>query len=78
MLITELLWGKKKLPGESKPVKTVLSYHDEFLKENSSDKKIKRKSKKGTSHVFNAYNFLIHELCFIFKLLNLNMYESIP
>lgn len=27
VLLTELLWGKKKLAGESKPVKTVLAYH---------------------------------------------------
>lgn len=26
ILITELLWGKKHLAGESKPVKTVLAY----------------------------------------------------
>ncbi|CAL8094582.1 unnamed protein product [Orchesella dallaii] len=32
ILITELLWGKKRLGGESKPVVTVLSYKDKFEK----------------------------------------------
>ena len=27
ILATELLYGKKTLPGESKPVKTILKYH---------------------------------------------------
>ncbi|ODM95192.1 putative 28S rRNA (cytosine-C(5))-methyltransferase [Orchesella cincta] len=32
ILITELLWGKKRLGGESKPVVTVVSYQDKFEK----------------------------------------------
>ncbi|XP_046391092.1 28S rRNA (cytosine-C(5))-methyltransferase isoform X2 [Ischnura elegans] len=30
VLITELIWGKKRLSGESKPVKTVISYQSSF------------------------------------------------
>ena len=30
VLITELLWGKMKLPGKSKPEKTILAYSDSF------------------------------------------------
>ncbi|GJQ75575.1 hypothetical protein Trydic_g17656 [Trypoxylus dichotomus] len=26
VLVTELLWGKKQLPGQSKPIKTILAY----------------------------------------------------
>lgn len=32
ILITELLWGKKRLGGESKPVATVISYQEKFDK----------------------------------------------
>ncbi|XP_068082524.1 28S rRNA (cytosine-C(5))-methyltransferase isoform X2 [Anabrus simplex] len=32
VLVTELLWGKEKLPGESKPVKSVLKYETTFRK----------------------------------------------
>lgn len=32
VLITELLWGKERLPGESKPIKTILSYQTAFQK----------------------------------------------
>lgn len=40
LLVTELLFGQQLLPGESKPVTTVLSYEDEFrriLRELGSD-----------------------------------------
>lgn len=30
VLMTELLFGSKNLPGESKPVQCVLSYKDRF------------------------------------------------
>lgn len=30
ILVTELLWGKKKLPGDSKPIKTILGYQQIF------------------------------------------------
>lgn len=30
VLITELLWGKKSLGGESKPIKTILAYQQIF------------------------------------------------
>ncbi|EFN79048.1 Putative methyltransferase NSUN5 [Harpegnathos saltator] len=33
VLITELLWGKKYLPNQSKPIQTVLSYADLLRKE---------------------------------------------
>lgn len=36
ILITELLWGKKRLPGKSKPVQTVLAY-EQILKAHLSD-----------------------------------------
>ncbi|XP_046994813.1 28S rRNA (cytosine-C(5))-methyltransferase [Schistocerca americana] len=32
ILISELLWGKRQLPGNSKPVETVISYKDELVK----------------------------------------------
>ncbi|CAH0555328.1 unnamed protein product [Brassicogethes aeneus] len=35
ILITELLFGKLKLPGESKPIKTVLAYEQIFKAHNS-------------------------------------------
>lgn len=48
ILITELLWGKKHISGDSKPVKTILAYKQilnahlsevaSTLKENVSDK----------------------------------------
>ncbi|CAD6992171.1 unnamed protein product [Ceratitis capitata] len=31
ILVTELIFGRKKLTGESKPVLTVLNYHEQFL-----------------------------------------------
>lgn len=31
ILVTELLWGKKLLQGESKPVQTIMKYRDELL-----------------------------------------------
>ncbi|KAG8229319.1 hypothetical protein J437_LFUL007127 [Ladona fulva] len=37
VLITELLWGKKRLSGESKPVKTILSYHTTFINNTEDD-----------------------------------------
>lgn len=36
VLITELLWGKKRLAGDSKPVKTILGY-EQVLKAYLSD-----------------------------------------
>ena len=30
ILTTELLFGKKTLPGESKPVETIMKYHDKL------------------------------------------------
>jgi putative methyltransferase len=36
VLVTELLWGKKRLAGESKPVKTILAY-EQILKAHLSD-----------------------------------------
>lgn len=30
VLITELLWGKKQLPGDSKPIQTILAYQQIF------------------------------------------------
>lgn len=47
ILITELLWGKKKIPGDSKPVKTVLTYQDKFLEGFTPQPKARTKSKKG-------------------------------
>lgn len=48
ILITELLWGKKNIAGESKPVKTILAYKQALnahlsevkstLKDNTPDK----------------------------------------
>lgn len=44
VLITELLWGKRRLLGESKPLKTVLAYkqilsaHAPEVSNTSSDK----------------------------------------
>ena len=32
ILATELLYGKKTLPGESKPIKTLLCYHSKMTK----------------------------------------------
>lgn len=32
VLITEMLWGKQRLGGESKPVITVASYREKFEK----------------------------------------------
>lgn len=40
LLVTELLFGQQMLPGESKPVTTVLAFEDEFrriLRELGSD-----------------------------------------
>ncbi|KRT83787.1 hypothetical protein AMK59_4718 [Oryctes borbonicus] len=36
VLITELLWGKKHLPGQSKPIKTILTYQ-QILSANACD-----------------------------------------
>lgn len=33
VLITELLWGKQRLPGLSKPIQTILAYEDTLRKE---------------------------------------------
>lgn len=46
ILITELLWGKKRLGGESKPVTTVLSYREKFDKViNKIERKNRNKAK---------------------------------
>lgn len=36
VLIVELLWGKKRLSGQSKPVQTILGY-EQILKAHLSD-----------------------------------------
>ena len=33
ILTTELLFGKKTLPGESKPVETIMKYHETTLED---------------------------------------------
>lgn len=33
VLITELLWGKKKLQSEAKPIQTILAYTDKLREE---------------------------------------------
>lgn len=51
ILITELLWGKKHLGGDSKPVKTVLSYKQKLLNVlNSSDVCGIKNEKKNTGN----------------------------
>lgn len=37
VLATELIWGKRCLEGESKPVQTVLKYQESFLQMLSAD-----------------------------------------
>lgn len=37
VLATELIWGKRCLEGESKPVLTVLKYQEKFLQTLSAD-----------------------------------------
>lgn len=44
ILITELLFGKKELKGESKPIQTILSYKNQFEKL-SKQKKFKSSDK---------------------------------
>jgi len=48
ILITELLFGKQSLSGDSKPVQAVLSYHQMFLAE-------LKETEKAGSHSFDSY-----------------------
>jgi len=42
ILITELIWGKKRLGGDAKPVQTIMKYQEKF---NSILSKIERKNR---------------------------------
>ena len=44
ILITELLWGKKRLGGEAKPIQTVVKYQEKFI---SILSKIERQNRKN-------------------------------
>lgn len=48
VLFTELLFGTKRLEGNSKPVQAVLSYHQMFLAE------LKKTEKEG-SHTLDSW-----------------------
>lgn len=57
VIITELLFGKKTLVSESKPVETIRQYHKQFLSLlESLDIKVEEVvEKKGKLHVFFYY-----------------------
>ncbi len=42
ILITELIWGKRRLAGEAKPLQTIVKYQEKF---NSILSKIERKNR---------------------------------
>lgn len=53
ILVTELLWGKKQLLSDCKPVQTVLSYQDVFNKLlGGTECDAKRKSLKKGNNLF--------------------------
>lgn len=54
VLITELIWGKNKLSGESKPIKTILAYEQTF-KAHLSDIEDKSSNDEGTNFHFDLY-----------------------
>lgn len=65
ILITELLFGKKSLSGDSKPVQAVLSHQDMFLAELKESEKagtLKLDSYKERGNVkiiLNSFSFCI-------------------
>lgn len=54
VLITELLWGKKKLLGEAKPLKTVLAYK-QVLSAHSSDSGDQEEDSSAAAPAGNFY-----------------------
>jgi hypothetical protein len=62
ILITELLFGKKCLSGDSKPVKAVLSHHQMFLAELKEAEKagtvtLDSYQKRGNKMILNSFSF---------------------
>lgn len=48
VLITELIWGSKRLPSGSKPCDTVMNYSEEFSKQLENAKKIHNLKESNT------------------------------
>ena len=48
VLITELIWGSKRLPPGSKPCDTVMNYSEEFFKHRENAKNIHNLNESNT------------------------------
>lgn len=65
ILITELLFGKQSLSGDSKPVQAVLSYHQMFLAElketeKAGSHKLDSYQKRGNVKRHSKFFFILH------------------
>lgn len=65
ILITELLFGKQSLSGDSKPVQAVLSYHQMFLAElketeKAGSHKLDSYQKRGNVKNYSKFFFILH------------------
>jgi len=65
ILITELLFGKQSLSGDSKPVQAVLSYHQMFLAElketeKAGSYKLDSYQKRGNVKNYSKFFFVLH------------------
>jgi len=66
ILITELIWGKKRLGGESKPVVTIGSYQEKFEKILN---KLERKNRSlgRSDQIFSTAFLLLYYLSFAIR-----------
>lgn len=66
VLITELLWGKKRLSSECKPVKTVLNYENILREELNSIKEFESPGNELKRGIKQFYHFKIILISFFF------------
>lgn len=58
VLVTELLWGKKLLPGQSKPIQVIMKYESELLSVINSDEVMKDEQCLPTSKKYYSSYWL--------------------